>query len=48
MSGDFLRYAKERVVGQDRALYLLDKALERVGKIPIFEGVAGCITLAGR
>ncbi len=43
----FSEYAKERIFGQDRAVSVIDRALERFGKLFLFDGVAGCLTLAG-
>ncbi|WP_300366841.1 AAA family ATPase, partial [Hydrogenimonas sp.] len=43
----FEAHAKKEIVGQERVLLYLDHVVERLGRIRLFEGVEGAITLAG-
>ncbi len=43
----FSEYAKREILGQDRAIELIESAVERFGRLTIFDGVAGMVTLAG-
>ncbi|WP_201353221.1 AAA family ATPase [Hydrogenimonas urashimensis] len=43
----FERYAKKEIVGQERAIAFLSLAVERVGRVRLFDGVEGAIALAG-
>lgn len=44
---NFGTYAKKEIVGQDKAIEFLDLAVERIGRVRLFEGVEGAIALAG-
>ena len=44
---DFTTYAEKEIIGQGRALEFLALAIERVGRIRLFDGVEGAVTLAG-
>ncbi len=43
----FSEYAKREILGQDKAIELIESAVERFGSLRIFDGVAGMVTLAG-
>ncbi len=43
----FSLYAKRMISGQDRAVEYIDTVLRRLGRVSLFEGVAGFLTLAG-
>ncbi|WP_456485691.1 AAA family ATPase [Hydrogenimonas sp.] len=44
---NFGMYAKKEVIGQNKPIEFLDLAIGRLGRIKIFEGVDGLLTLAG-
>lgn len=44
---NFKEYALKEVVGQDKVIEFLDLSLKRLGRLKLFEGVAGMLTLAG-
>jgi len=43
----FSEYAKREILGQEKAIELIESAIERFGRLRIFDGVAGMVTLAG-
>jgi len=43
----FETFAKNEIVGEDRALALIGLAIDRIGKVKLFEGIAALLTLTG-
>ncbi len=43
----FSTYAGREILGQERAVRYIESALQRLGRMRLFDGVAGFITLAG-